>query len=439
MSNQLSRRNFLNRSTAVSLAATGLSATTAAWSATEPSTPQVPSGSAAQIASDEVYWSEVAAQFDIVKDIVNLENGYFGILARPVLDEYKRNVEYLNQHNSYFLRRNYDATGNAAIRAQVAAAVGAEPGEIALTRGATEALQNLIANYRLLKAGDTVMYSDLDYDSMQYTMNSLRDRRGVDVAKISIPEPATRQAILDAYEKAFKAYPKTKLLLVTHASHRTGLVMPVADIATMAKARNIDVIVDAAHTWGQIDFKASDLNADFIGFNLHKWMGAPLGVGFMYIKKDRLADIDRVFGDEDYAATDIRSRVHSGTTNIANVMTIPAALAFQSKVGIKNKRARLMYLRDYWVNRVRDFKGIQILTPDDPSCYGSITSFRLAGKTSKADNVNVVNQMLDSHRVFTVRRGGIAKGDCVRVTVSLHTRPQDLDRLVLAIKELANA
>nr|WP_279630523.1 aminotransferase class V-fold PLP-dependent enzyme [Paraburkholderia aspalathi] len=252
-----------------------------------------------------------------------------------------------------------------------------------------------------------------------------------------MPEPATRQAVLDTYARAFAQYPRTRLLLLTHASHRTGLIMPVAEIAQMAKARDIDVIVDAALTWGQIDFKVTDLHADFVGFNLHKWMGAPLGVGFMYIRKERLPDIDRAFCDEDNPPDDIRSRVHSGTTNTANVMTIPAALAFHDSIGIQNKCARLRYLREYWVSRVRDVKNVQILTPDDPRCYGAITSFRIKDKTTKNDNVRIVNQMYDQHKVFTTRRGGIAAGDCVRVTTAVFTSPADLDRLVAAIEDVA--
>ncbi|WGS50466.1 aminotransferase class V-fold PLP-dependent enzyme [Paraburkholderia sp. D15] len=439
MEKQLSRRAFINSSIGMTLAATSALSSTRSWAGAQPALPSPFAGDAAVNARNETYWGEIASQYDVTSDFINLENGYYGIMAKPVADEYRRNIEYLNEYSSYYLRRNYDATGNDAIRAQIAAAVGAAPEEIAITRGATEALQNLIVNYKLLKPGDTVMYADLDYDSTQYAMNFLKDRRGVDVAQIVIPEPATRQAILDTYAKAFVKYPKTRLLLLTHASHRTGLVMPIAEITKMAKAHHIDVIVDAAHTWGQIDFNASDLGADFIGFNLHKWIGAPLGVGFMYIRKDRLNDIDRQLCDEDYAPTDIRSRVHSGTTNTANVMTIPAALAFHNRVGVKNKGARLRYLRDYWVSRVRDFKGVQILTPDEPGAYGSITSFRLAGKTTKADNVAIVNRIFDRHKVFTTQRGGVAAGDCVRVTTSLFNRPSDLDQLVAALKDITNS
>lgn len=385
--------------------------------------------------SDEKFWGNVAAQYQVSPDIVNLENGYYGIMTKSVLAEYRHNIEKLNLNNSLYLRTSYD-DDMAAIAAQIAKLAGVLPEEIAITRGATEALQNLITNYKLLKPGDVAMYSDLDYDSMQYAMTYLKDRRGANVVTINMPEPATKQGILDAYAAAFAANPKTKLLLLTHISHRTGLVMPIAEISAMAKAKNIDVIVDAAHSWGQMDFNIPDLKVDFAGFNLHKWMSAPLGVGFLYIRKNRLADIDLAFANDDWDATDIRSRVHSGTTNTANVMTVPAALALHTSLGAANKQARLRYLRDYWVSKVKGFKGMNILTPDDAGSYGALTSFRLTGKVSKADNVAIAKELRDKYKIFTVRRGGVAAGDCVRVTTALFTKPSDLDRLVAALKNI---
>ncbi|GAA0936219.1 hypothetical protein GCM10009560_44760 [Nonomuraea longicatena] len=170
------------------------------------------------------------------------------------------------------------------------------------------------------------MYADLGYHSAQYAMDWPRERRGVRVERLVIPEPATRQAVLDAYAAALSATPRLRLLLLTHMNNRTGLVLPVRQIVAMARARGVDVIVDAAHSWGQLDFTIADLDADFGVFSLHKWMGAPLGSGFLYIRRDRLADIDPAYADQSHPADDIRSRVHSGTRDVAPVLAVDAAL-----------------------------------------------------------------------------------------------------------------
>lgn len=125
--------------------------------------------------------------------------------------------------------------------------------------------------------------------------------------------------------------------------------------------------------------------------------------------------------------------MHTGTVNFATVLTVPAAVALHQQIGAAAKQARLRYLRDYWVSRVRGFKDIEILTPDEVGSYGAITSFRLAGKTSKADNEAIVVKLRDSHKVMTVRRTGVAKGQCIRVTPALFTDEADLDRLVEAL------
>jgi selenocysteine lyase/cysteine desulfurase len=394
--------------------------------------PQQPIGPAAAIATDNAYWAAVKGLYAVTPEIVNLENGFWGIMAEPVRREFIRQSDMVNFQNSYYARQRAGADFDA-VRTRVAQAVGAAPEEIALTRGATEALQLLISGYNRLRPGDSVLYADLDYDSMQYAMNALKGRRGVDVVKFDIPEPATRQGVLDAYARALEANPKTRLLLLTHVSHRTGLVMPVAEIARMARAKGIDTILDAAHSWGQMEFSMGELGVDFVGFNLHKWIGAPVGVGFLYIKKDRLADIDRDMGDEDFLETDIRSRVHTGTVNFATVLTVPAAVALHQQIGASAKQARLRYLRDYWVSRVRGFRDIEILTPDEPGSYGALTSFRLAGKTSKADNDATVAKLRDGYKVLTVRRAGVARGQCIRVTPALYTDESDLDRFVEAL------
>ncbi|MFE3450651.1 aminotransferase class V-fold PLP-dependent enzyme [Nonomuraea sp. NPDC059194] len=414
----------------------GLAASTAAAPpAIEP--PVVPHGVTPELlARDERFWGAVARQFRVSTEFINLENGYYGIMPEPVRLAYHRNVDHLNEVSSHLLRTTYKAQADV-VRRRLAAMLGVAMEEIALTRGGTEALQNLIANYSRLRPGDEVMYADLDYHSGQYAMNWLRRRRGVNVQRFAIPEPASRQAVLDAYAQALRGHPKVRLLLLSHMNNRTGLVTPVREITTMARAHGVDVVVDAAHSWGQLDFTLPDLGADFAVFSLHKWMGFPLGAGFLYIRRDRLADIEPIFADETYPATDIRSRVHSGTMNVAPILTADAALNFHDRLGAPLKQARLRYLRDRWVHRARSLPNVGVLTPEDSAMYGAITAFRIRGRTSEADNIAIADEFMTRHRIFTVRRGGVRQGDCVRVTPALFTSADDVDRLAAALSDVA--
>ncbi|MFC7590850.1 aminotransferase class V-fold PLP-dependent enzyme [Nonomuraea antimicrobica] len=225
-----------------------------------------------------------------------------------------------------------------------------------------------------------------------------------------------------------------RLLLLSHMNNRTGLVAPVRQIMAMARSRDVDVIVDAAHSWGQLDFTLTGLDADFAAFSLHKWMGVPLGAGFIYIREHRLPDIDPAYADETYPATDIRSRVHSGTMNVAPFLTVDAALDFHESLGAQAKQARLRYLRDRWVHQVRDLGGFDVLTPEEPDMYGAITAFRVRGRISEADNLALADELMKRHRIFTVARKGMSGGDAVRVTPALFTSADDVDRLVAALR-----
>ncbi len=383
--------------------------------------------------------SDLPSQWDVDRSIANLENAYWGAMPRVVQEEYLRHTSFLNHRNVVFVRDAIQGnTRSDAIeraRAEVAALMGAPKDEFALTRNGTESLRNLIMQYGRLKPGDAVMYADLDYDEMQQAMSSLAHYRGAKVLTFAIPEPGTTANVLAAYERELKQAPANlKLLLVTHLSNRTGLVRPVKEIVAMARARGVDTIVDSAQTIGHIDFTLDDLGADFVGFSLHKWLCAPIGTGALWIRKSRLADIEPCMGSTMFPADDTRSRSSIGTINFAATMTVPAAIAFHRKIGGARKQQLLQGLRNYWVERVRDVKGLQILTPEEPARYGAVTSFRLPAMKDYSAAQKFSAILLEKHKILTVARRGIAAGAAVRVAPTLYNTTSELDRLAAAIR-----
>jgi len=386
-------------------------------------------------ADNEDAWAKIAAEYDVPEGVIQLENGNFGVMARSVRQTYADQIHRVNRDGSYYSRRLYGAD-YAAVRIRVAAALGVLPEEIIFTRGATEALQVLIGSYSGLKAGDGVLLADLDYDAMQTAMRWLKTRRGAEVFEINIPEPADYQGLIDTYVRALEANPRIRLMLLTHVSHRTGLVMPVREITAEARRRGVDVILDSAHAWGQLDFRLPELGADFVGLNLHKWIGAPLGVGLMYVRQTRLTAIEPFMGEPDQDEPTIEARVHTGTVNMAAILTVPAALDVHERIGAPAKQARLRYLRSRWAENLRDYRGIDILTPPDMRLYAGITSFRRTGQTSLEENAHIADTLLTRYGIFTVARGGVAAGACVRITPALFTQARDMDRLSEALRGL---
>ncbi|MGC2613113.1 MAG: aminotransferase class V-fold PLP-dependent enzyme [Terracidiphilus sp.] len=377
--------------------------------------------------------------YDVDHSITNLENAYWNVMARPIEEEYSRKLAYVSRRNVPFVRGVIADESLPVelvkVRASVAKLISAEADEIALTRCGTESLQDLIAGYNQLKPGDNILFADLDYDSMQNTMLFLKERRGVNVVTFAPPEPATTSNILATYEKVLRDTPRARLMLVTHLCHRTGLVNPVKEIIAIGRRHGVDCILDTAQAVGQMPVDVKQIDAAFAGISLHKWVGAPLGTGAIYIRKSRLADIDICLGNREDPPDDISSRVYSGTYSFAATLTIPTAVEFHNRLTIERKQARLQHMRNYWVSRVRDVEGIEILTPDDPERYGATTSFRLQGLHTFEQAKKVQDVLLAKHNVLTVARRGITQQAAVRVTPALYNTTAELDRIVEAIKQ----
>ena len=385
-------------------------------------------------ADNELHWQAIAQRYDLEPGPINLENGYFGRMSRAVQAQYLDHVAFINRSNSLHVRQRFEQGENVEIRRQLAELIDVDPESVAFTRNATEALQSLIRNYNRLQPGDQVLISDLEYDSVKGAMRWLAGVRGVEVIELSHTHPASFDNLLQTYRTAFAEYPRIKLMALTHVTHRTGLVMPIAAIAEAAREQGIDVILDGAHALGQIDFNLAELGIQFAGFNLHKWIGAPLTLGFLYIAPERLADIDPDMGEFHYPITDVRARTSYSTPNFPALMTLPLVFEEHRALGGEAaKGARVNYLRDLWVSQVRPLKGIEVLTSDDPRLYCGITALKFSGR----DQQVMVGRLLKDYGLFTTTRTGAAFGTCIRVTPGLLTSKADIDVLVKAITELS--
>ncbi|QJP97125.1 aminotransferase class V-fold PLP-dependent enzyme [Pseudomonas fluorescens] len=385
-------------------------------------------------ARDEAFWQTFADRYDRHPGPMNLENGYFGRMSRTVVEEYQRNVELINNSNSVYVRQRFEQHDSLDIRAQLAEMIGVRAQSIAFTHNATASLQSLIRNYKRLEPGDQVLICDLEYDTVKSAMRWLARHRGVEVIEIEHTHPASFESLLATYREAFMRHPKLKLMALTHVTHRTGLVMPVQAIAALAREHDVDIILDGAHALGQIEFDLEALGIAFAGYNLHKWIGSPLTLGFLYIAPQRLADIDPDMGEMHFPLNDIRSRTPYSTPNIPALMTLPLVFEEHRALGgAAAKGARVNYLRNLWVTAVRNLPGIEVTTPDDPRLYCGITSMRF---TRHDDQQAMAERLLNDYNLFTVVRNGAACGPCIRITPSLTTTAAEIQSLILALNEL---
>jgi selenocysteine lyase/cysteine desulfurase len=382
---------------------------------------------------DERFWSEVGAQYTPSPDFINLENGYFGMPANPVRAALRRYQDTVDAENGYFLRVRWNECFSR-VRNALAAFTGVGADELLVTRSAVESLNILLQGYPFV-AGDETLYARHDYDSAHAIIGMLEVRKGINPIEVDVPlNPPSDDTIVDIYAAAIT--PRTRLLLLTHIVHRTGQIMPVAAIAAMARARGVDVIVDAAHSLAQLDYQVPQLGAQFVVFNLHKWVGAPLGTGLLYIARERIADIAPLYGDMRQNLGDIDKLGHVGVVPPAPVMAIEDALTFHNQIGTANKEARLRWLARRWMDAVCDVPHVRLHTPREPSHHCAVGAFSIDGLAAP----EVVRRLMDEHRIFTVvRQLGDTSGvrEVVRVTPHLYTRSEDMDTLTAAIRALA--
>jgi selenocysteine lyase/cysteine desulfurase len=379
---------------------------------------------------DEARWALVRDQYEPSPDFINLDNGYIGMPAHPVRAAMRRYQDEMDRETSYFLRMRFPERLERVIR-RLATFTGVAREELLITRNAMESFNILVQGYPF-REGDEVLLARHDYDSAIETLAMVAARKSLALVQVDVPlDPIDDDAIVDLYRAALT--PRTRVLLVTHVVHRTGQIMPVARIAAMAKARGVDVIVDGAHALAHLDVKLADLGVPFASFNLHKWVGAPLGVGLLYVARERIADIAALYGDTSHAPGDVKRLGHFGTVPPAPILAIEDALDFHDAIGGANKEGRLRYLARYWQDRVRDLPGVRLYTPTDPRRHGALAAFGIAGMAA----ADVSERLMREHRLFTVVRS-IGDDACVRVTPHLYTTTADLDVLVGAIRMLAD-
>jgi selenocysteine lyase/cysteine desulfurase len=270
-----------------------------------------------------------------------------------------------------------------------------------------------------------------DYPNMIHAYRQRALREGIVYKQISFDFPIEDDAqIVKAYEDAIT--PKTKLLHVTHMINWVGQIMPVRKICDMAHEKGIEVIVDGAHSFGLLDFKVPDLHCDYFGTSLHKFLSAPIGSGMLWVKKEKIEKLWPLLCSDKPNSTDIRKFEELGTRSFPIEQGIGEAINFHEGIGSKRKEERIRYLKDYWATRVKDIPKVKLHTSLNPKYSCAICGVSIDGMTPGEVDVALFEQ----YKIHVV---GIVWENisCVRVTPHVYTKLTDLDKLVMAIGEIA--
>jgi selenocysteine lyase/cysteine desulfurase len=380
-------------------------------------------------AQDEDYWMVIQQAYTVNSNLIILNNGGVSPSPRVVQEAVERYNKLSNEGPSYYMWRILDQ-GREPLRHKLAILAGCSPEEIAVNRNATEALNTVIFGLDL-KAGDEVIGTKQDYPNMINAWKQRAERECIVYTQLNFKFPIENdEEIVSAYEKAITS--KTKIIHITHVINWIGQIMPVKKICAMAKKHNLEVIVDGAHSFGLLDFKIPELGCDYFGTSLHKFLSAPIGSGMLWIKKEKISKIWPLVCNDKPRSEDIRKFETLGTRSFPIEQGIGEAVNFQNAIGSKRKEERIRYLKNYWASKVVDIPKVKIHTSFKPEYACAICGVSIDGMTPG----ELDSALFNTYKIHTV---GIVweNVSCVRITPHVYTRLQDLDKLVMAIGEIA--
>jgi selenocysteine lyase/cysteine desulfurase len=380
-------------------------------------------------AGDDDFWRQIRLAFAASPNIVNLNNG--GVCPAPratmdALDYYNR---MCNEAPSYYMWRILDED-REPLRANLAALAGADSEEVAINRNSTEALNTVIFGLPL-QPGDEVVLSKYDYPNMINAWKQREKRDGIKLVWVDLELPSEDERYLaEAFTSKFTA--KTKVVHITHIINWNGQILPARRIADRARERGIEVLIDIAHSFALLDYKIPDLGGDYCGASLHKWLCGPFGSGMLWIKKEKIAKIWPLLSNDKPESDNIRKFETLGTRSFPIEMAIGYSLDLHNLIGTARKQQRLHYLKNYWMDRVKNLPGIRLQTSAHPDWACAIGVFGFEGKKP----LEIVNQLFKDQKIHAVAIEW-EKVVGVRVTPNVYTTEEDVEKLVKGIKKIA--
>jgi selenocysteine lyase/cysteine desulfurase len=376
---------------------------------------------AAALADDETYWAEIQRAFDSDRSIVNLNNGGVSPAPTHVLEQMIRDLRFSNEAPVEHMW-NVIEPRIETVRRELAHEFGCDAEELAITRNASESNETMIFGLDL-KRGDEVIVTNQNYPRMITSWEQRARREGIVLKQISFEvPPRSDEYIVERFREAIT--PRTRVIEITHITNLTGQILPVRRVVEMARAKGIEVFVDGAHAFAHFPFTRDELGCDHYGTSLHKWLFAPIGTGFLYVRREKIKSLWPLMAAPASMDANVRKYEEIGTHPAANHNAIAVALAFHRGIGAERKIARLRYLRDRWAKRLAtESARVHVLTPLDGRQAGGIALFNVDG----LETPKLQAWLWAKHRIITTP---IVHPEFhgLRITPSVYTTLDEVDR-----------
>jgi selenocysteine lyase/cysteine desulfurase len=380
-------------------------------------------------ATDDDLWARMAQAYTVSPNILNLNNGGVSPQPKVVQDAVDRYYHLSNEAPTYYMWQILDR-GREPLRKKLADLAGVSHEELAINRNTTEALGTFTWGIDM-KRGDEIVMTRQDYPNMIHAWKQRELREGVKVNWINLNLPVENdEEVIKAYVDATTS--KTKIWHITHLITWTGQILPAAKLCAEARKRGIISLVDAAHSFAHIDYKISDLNCDYFGTSLHKWLCAPFGTGLMYIRKPLIEKTWPIFPNDKPQSPDIRKFEALGTRSFAPEQAIGQAIDFHNAIGGKRKQERLHYLKRYWCDAIAKNPRVKLHISLKPEYSCALGTFSIDG----LDVGDISSKLMSDYGIHTVSINWESI-NTVRVTPHVYTTTKDLDRFIDAVLKIA--
>lgn len=420
----MNKRNFIKNMSLATLGSPLYLGSISSWAAEIEHVPM------ATLAKQDDFWLKIREDYKLKPDYINLESGYYNIIPTTTLNGMIEHAKRVNYEGSYYMR-TVQWDNKKRMAQKLAELVGCTSKNVIITRNTTESLDLVIKGFPW-KKGDEAVFAKQDYGSMKVMFDQVSKRYGVVNKIVSVPNhPKSDEEIVELYANAIT--PNTKLLMVCHMINITGHILPIKKICQMAHKRGVQVMVDGAHCIGHFEVNIEDLECDYYGSSLHKWLAVPLGTGLLYVNDKRIDMLWPIFAEFNREPGDISRLNHIGTHPVYHDLSIENAIDYYNMLGGERKEARLRYLKEYWTSQVRDHPNIIVNTPIEEHKSCGIANVGI--KSMKPSELE--KRLMDDYKIFTVAIDSANVKGC-RISPNVFTLTEELDVFVNALKEMAS-
>ena len=383
-------------------------------------------------APDGVYWDALRKHYLFQDGVIMMNNGTVGPMPKPVFNTLMKT--FRRQCTNPFDVYNFLPGKISEVRNKLAQFMGASPDEVVICRNTTEGM-NFVANGMDMKEGDEVVLSTMEHPGGTHPWTLKRDRYGIIIKEVPIGlPPKSVDEFVGGFEKAIT--PKTKIISISHTVFISGLISPIKELCTMAHKRDIPVLADSAHGIGMLDLDMHAMGIDFFATSPYKWMGAPCGVGVLYVKKDRQESLWPTIASSGWNTRQNAQKFET-LSQRADALTIALGEAadFLNTIGKQRIERRIKALAAYLKKELKGIPGVKLHTSEDPYISGGLTAFSIEG----VDHQKVVDYVREKNNIVIRTVGNVKAGTHgLRVSTPIYINYDHIDMLLEGIKTLVN-